>query len=250
MRRFFVRRPSPAMAVAFVALLAALSGTAVALPGTNTVDSADIKNGQVKNKDVGRNAVTATKVKNGSLTGADAKDDSFTGADINESTLGQVPSAASAGSANTANTANSATTATTATTADKANSAGTAAGLPGPLASGQTLRGQIGAAHDATAAGHITMDTHAFPIPLASAPTVHIIGVGALTPAGCSGNVANPGANSGHLCIFLSFASGNVGALSTIDPSFTGGGKFGFSLFSNSTAIGRDEFYGTWAVTG
>ncbi len=44
MRDFLARRPSPAMAVAFVALLAALSGTAIALPGTNTVDSGDIKN--------------------------------------------------------------------------------------------------------------------------------------------------------------------------------------------------------------
>ena len=37
--------PSPAMAVAFGALLAALSGTAVALPGTGTVDSGDIRKG-------------------------------------------------------------------------------------------------------------------------------------------------------------------------------------------------------------
>lgn len=35
-----------------------LSGAPVALPGTNTVDSSDIKNGQVKNEDIGKNAVT------------------------------------------------------------------------------------------------------------------------------------------------------------------------------------------------
>jgi hypothetical protein len=96
MRRFFMSWPSPAMAVAFVALLAALSGTAIALPGSNTVDSGDIINGQVKGKDIRNNAVTAKKVKN----------DSLTGLDINESTLGQVPSANTAGSANTATTAN------------------------------------------------------------------------------------------------------------------------------------------------
>jgi hypothetical protein len=121
MRRFFDRRPSPAMAVAFVALLAALSGTAVALPGINTVDSGDIKNGQVKNKDIRKNAVTGKKVKNGSLTGADVKNDSLTGADINESTLGQVPSA---NSANSANTANSATTAGFAANAGAVNGTG------------------------------------------------------------------------------------------------------------------------------
>jgi len=111
MRGFFMRRPSPAMAVAFVALLAALSGTAIALPGANSVDSGDIINGQVKRKDIRNNAVTAKKVKNGSLAGADIRDDSLTGLDIDESTLGQVPSANTAGSANTATTATTATTA-------------------------------------------------------------------------------------------------------------------------------------------
>jgi hypothetical protein len=91
------RTPSPA--VAFVALLAALSGTAIALPGTNSVDSGDIKNRTIRGKDIHRNAVTGKKVKNGSLTGADVKADGLTGADINESTLGQVPSANSAASA-------------------------------------------------------------------------------------------------------------------------------------------------------
>ena len=110
MLRNFKRRPSPAMAVAFVALLAALSGTAVALPGKNTVNSGDIKNGQVKGKDIGKNTVTGKKVKNSSLTGGDVKNeslaggdvtnDSLVGDDINESTLGKVPSAGTADLAN------------------------------------------------------------------------------------------------------------------------------------------------------
>jgi hypothetical protein len=100
------------MAVAFVALLAALSGTAVALPGKNSVDSGDIKNGQVKGKDIAKNAVTGKKVKNSSLTGSDTRDasltgsdigdDSLTGADVNEGTLAQVPSANNANSATNA----------------------------------------------------------------------------------------------------------------------------------------------------
>jgi hypothetical protein len=113
MHRFSGRgRPSPAMVVAFVALLAALSGTAVALPGTNTVDSGDIKQGAVKTKDIANGAVTTKKLKNGAVAtkklknGAvnsqKVKDESLTGADINESTLGEVPSA------NTANTAGNA----------------------------------------------------------------------------------------------------------------------------------------------
>ena len=104
MRRFFARRPTPAMAVAFVALVAALSGTAIALPGRNTVDSGDIKNKQVKGKDLANNAVTGKKVKNGAVGSADVGNDSLTGDDINESTLGKVPSATNADSASSAST--------------------------------------------------------------------------------------------------------------------------------------------------
>ncbi len=102
----FRRLPSPSMAVAFVALLAALTGTAVALPGTNTVDSRDIINSQVKTQDI----------RNSTVRGKDVRNNTLTGADVRESTLGKVPSAAradtagSAGSANTANSANSANT--------------------------------------------------------------------------------------------------------------------------------------------
>jgi hypothetical protein len=88
MRPFFPRRPSPAMLVAFIALLAALSGTATALQGKNTVDSGDIKNGQVKNKDIGKNAVKGGKVADGALTGADVKDGSLTPTDFSGSVQG------------------------------------------------------------------------------------------------------------------------------------------------------------------
>lgn len=37
----------------------------------NSILSADIKNGEVKNIDLGTDAVTTTKIKNGNITGAD-----------------------------------------------------------------------------------------------------------------------------------------------------------------------------------
>jgi hypothetical protein len=107
----FTRRPSPAMVVAFAALVAALSGTAVALPGRNTVDSGDLKRGAVKTSDIARNAVTRPKVRNRAINSAKVANNSLTGADINEATLGQVPSANQANSANTANSAATAGTA-------------------------------------------------------------------------------------------------------------------------------------------
>jgi hypothetical protein len=46
-----VSRPSPGLVVAIVALVSALAGSAIALPGQNKVNSGDIKNGQVKRND-------------------------------------------------------------------------------------------------------------------------------------------------------------------------------------------------------
>jgi hypothetical protein len=108
MNRWWSRPPSPAMAVAFIALLAAISGTAVALPGRNTVDSGDIKKGAVKTADIAKNAIRGANVGDGSLSGADVKDESLTGADILESSLGTVSRADTANSASTANSANTA----------------------------------------------------------------------------------------------------------------------------------------------
>lgn len=121
-------RPSPAMAVAMIALFVALGGTsAYALQGRNTVDSGDIINQQVRSADVQNGGVRSVDVRNdglrsidvldgtltaidvafgslrgdeiqdGTLSGSDVAGDSLTGSDIDESSLGQVPSAASAG---------------------------------------------------------------------------------------------------------------------------------------------------------
>ena len=73
------RRPSPALIVAIIALVAALAGSAVALPGKSSV----------KKNDIAKNAVVSKAIKN----------DKVKGVDIAESSLGQVPSAARADSA-------------------------------------------------------------------------------------------------------------------------------------------------------
>jgi hypothetical protein len=90
------RRPSPALIVAVIALIAALSGTAFAafkLP-KNSVGTAQLKNKAVTTGKLANNAVNGAKVANGSLTGAD----------INVGALGTVPSAASAARAGEAGT--------------------------------------------------------------------------------------------------------------------------------------------------
>jgi hypothetical protein len=62
MNRIRRRLPSPAMAVAVVALVAALGGSAVALQGKNSVKSNDIAPGAVKGKDIHKQAVKPTKL--------------------------------------------------------------------------------------------------------------------------------------------------------------------------------------------
>jgi hypothetical protein len=87
-------RPSPAMVVAVVALVAALSGSAYAALGKNSVGTRQLK----------AKAVTAGKIANNAVTSAKVAQNSLTGSDINLSALGTVPSATTAASAGNANT--------------------------------------------------------------------------------------------------------------------------------------------------
>src|ERR687892_373167 len=107
MDRIMRARPSASMVIALIALFVALSGTAVALDGSNTVFSDDIVNGEVKNNDLAADSVASGKiadrqVKNadlsmgasssntiadGGIQGVDVKNNTLTGTQIDESTL-------------------------------------------------------------------------------------------------------------------------------------------------------------------
>lgn len=86
--------PSPAMVVALIALLCALTGTAFAALGKNSVGTRQLKAKSITTGKIANGAVNAAKVANGSLTGAD----------INVGALGTVPKATSADSAGNAGT--------------------------------------------------------------------------------------------------------------------------------------------------
>jgi hypothetical protein len=89
-----VTRPSPAMIVALIALVAALSGTAFAALGKNSVGTRQLK----------AKAVTSGKLANNAVTSAKVAKNSLTGADINVGALGTVPNATNAASAGNAGT--------------------------------------------------------------------------------------------------------------------------------------------------
>jgi hypothetical protein len=84
-------RLSYANVSATLALFLVLTGgSAIALTGTNTVDSGDIINGQVKTGDLAGGAtaaVTSGKTRNNNLQGLDVKDASLTGADVQDTSL-------------------------------------------------------------------------------------------------------------------------------------------------------------------
>ncbi|MGH2945101.1 MAG: hypothetical protein ACRDPC_02325 [Solirubrobacteraceae bacterium] len=92
------------MVVAFVALSVALGGTSYAV--------AQLPKKSVGTKQLKRNAVTRANIKKNAVNSSKVAKESLTGSDINESSLGQVPSAAAAGSAASAGTANHATAST------------------------------------------------------------------------------------------------------------------------------------------
>jgi hypothetical protein len=82
------RVPSPALVIAFIALVAALgTGTGVALTGTNTVTADDIRRNAVGASEIKRNAVRASEVRRNAVGSSEVRDNSLTGADIDESTL-------------------------------------------------------------------------------------------------------------------------------------------------------------------
>lgn len=65
------RLPTPGLVVAIVALVAALAGSAVALPGKGSVDGNDLRKGVVKTKNIKKNAVNGARVAANSLSGSD-----------------------------------------------------------------------------------------------------------------------------------------------------------------------------------
>lgn len=89
-----IGRPSPAMIVAIIALIASLSGSAYAALGKNSVGSRQVKAKAITTGKIANNAVNGRKVANNSLSGED----------INLSQLGTVPAATTAAHAGNANT--------------------------------------------------------------------------------------------------------------------------------------------------
>jgi hypothetical protein len=90
------RLPSPALVVACVALVAALGGTAVALPGKGGVDKNDIRANAVSGKTIRPGAVTSDKIADATVGTADLADGTVGNADLADGSVTTAKLASSA----------------------------------------------------------------------------------------------------------------------------------------------------------
>jgi hypothetical protein len=82
------RRPSPALVLSIAALVAALGGTAAALPGKNSVDRNDLRKGAVASKSIRADAVTAKHIADGQIGGAEIADGQIGSQDVADGQIG------------------------------------------------------------------------------------------------------------------------------------------------------------------
>ncbi len=127
--------------------------------------------------------------------------------------------------------------------ADKLDGRDSSTFLPGNLPSGTTLRGTFGEADVAQSTAYAQYVAISFGYSVSPAPTAHYVEAGAPTPAGCTGNAANPGAEPGHLCIFEK-GSFNLTFRNTFEVTSTGA-----LVVLGAAAANTYYAYGTWAVT-
>jgi hypothetical protein len=228
-----MKRPSPAMVVACLALIVALGGTSYAAVQltANSVGTQQLKPGAVRTSDIHRGAVTSLKVRDFSLLRRDFK-------------RGQLPRGP-----------RGATGATGAAGASALN----------PVPSGQTIRGAVGGdfhAFDATASD-FGVDV-SLPMPAASGladtdVSVNVVGWqdggGQTAPTttdtnpGCTGTPAAPTAPAGHVCIYVSGADHafNLAGYSVLFGA--GASPYGFKLKWDASQTGDTFVDATWAYT-
>lgn len=89
-----IKRPSPALVIAFVALIVTLTGTAFAAIAPNSVSSRQLKPRAVTNAKIANDAVTGVKVRKRTLVGSD----------FNMGAIGTIPEVVSSKTAVNANT--------------------------------------------------------------------------------------------------------------------------------------------------
>jgi hypothetical protein len=100
--------------------------------------------------------------------------------------------------------------------------------------------------HNPTAGISVALASISFVIPLATAPTAHVLEPGKGETAECPGTASNPQASPGQLCVYIEEAvnvavtPGNIG----VEPH-----AFGASVFAPNGDEPGGIAFGSWAVT-
>jgi hypothetical protein len=95
MKRLRPRLPSPAMAVALVALFISLGGVSWGV-ASGKIGTRQIRNNSIRSVDIRNGQVTSRDLRNNDVRGKDVRNNSLTGRDVLESSLAKVPSASQA----------------------------------------------------------------------------------------------------------------------------------------------------------
>jgi hypothetical protein len=105
-KRILAHRPSPALAIACIALFVALGGVSYGVAtgsidsrevADNTIRSKDVRDNSVYSRDLRNNDVRDVDIRNGTIKGRDIAKSTITGDNVNLAKLGQVPDAAALG---------------------------------------------------------------------------------------------------------------------------------------------------------
>jgi hypothetical protein len=122
----------------------------------------------------------------------------------------------------------------------------------GVLPEGQTLKGYwagagFGEAAFPEAGVGQALAAVSFALPLSAAPISHYVKEEEATPSGCTGNVHEPGAQPGNLCVFAE-TEVNVGTSGVDKPKVSEVSSEGFVVNALTAAKGRIAIAGKWAV--
>jgi hypothetical protein len=124
---------------------------------------------------------------------------------------------------------------------------GPAGPLVETLPSGKTERGQYSFAGQ-TGSGYSPVNSVSFALPLASAPSGHLIAISGAPTAECPGTASQPEAAPGNLCVYETRADGGKGpsesSLREVEE-----GRFGITFYVPLPSSTNWEIEGTWAVT-
>lgn len=85
--KFALRRPSPALVIACIALFVSMGGVSWAF-ATGAIDTREIKNETVRNTDIRNGTITTKDLRNNEVRGADIRNSTIGGRDVAFNTLG------------------------------------------------------------------------------------------------------------------------------------------------------------------